>query len=1197
MSNIPKSLRDAIQSKQIIPFVGAGVSRSIKDKQNKQVFPGWLELLELAAKEVKSEGDLNNATLVETFLKIKDYQQAAKYAHQSLNGPCWVNFFKTIFTPNFNLLDYSSANLPKAIWKINKQIITLNYDKILQWAYTPSAQVSTLDNNSVAELREFQIGNNDNPIVWHLHGHIDNCAELILTPDGYNKLYATNEGYESKYKAALTTLKNLSVNKSFLFIGCSLDDAELLSEIHKQQNLFAENIGPHFALVHQDQESSIKEKLNGTNIKLITFEDFGEPLVHLIEELASYAPQEQSTIVIEQSKKEPYIKNKIALLSANPLDNSQQYNNLLKEFKKIPCQIEHFSLNVENLNNLQGYEYILILSKVINNRILIEDEHLCSRKISFEELETQIGNDDTFGVFIFVDQLPTNSNTETLKLPTLIIAEKEKKKLSSIAFQLFRKNNLEYFEQCQLLNSHQFTSFVFDNKFKCKNNITKKKTRLPDSIDPKTVRNFIGRTGDLEQICRKLISLEEESGALTIKGAGGIGKTTTVKKLSVELSERNYFEGGIHFIDCEFITDFHLFQYKVASTFNLEQAENFQDQLRYYHDGYSRLIILDNVETLLYIDDCKKIKDLIVFICDYASMVITSRERLKIEGEIVYEMRQFTTDEAVELFTSNVAIQDTSEDELLLLRHDIIEELLDNNPLAIELITNNIPDGKNLHTLKQELEIDLFSKISDDELETFSDKSDTNINRKKSIYASILYSYNLLNNNEKNAFELLSLFPDGIDLEQFKTLTRGKKNNKNYQKLIITDKVIKSLQNKSMLENNSGVIKLQSIVGKFADAQLAKRDNITSFYNNAFKYNHNLIEALDEIYYDKKCLALEVFDSKKSNFLKSISYFAKLEIDYSDLCNFVHKVCGFSTESSSLSSTIRIISENVDVFPSSYKQCIDVTLLSIRYYNGDFDRAFNELKQILPLESLRNFPHDNLEQRITASRARDLYKMEGDEFFSAKQCKDKQIFSRMYRGDLLCLGELDYQYANSCTKDFSTLEVLANLNMLSLEEIDNVLSSLYEKDHLERMQISYTRSKISPLTHDEIEPLVIVNPYTKGLKNLMLAFIESDKARAKKLYQESLVNLEHIKHYYVEALYLYTKFLKENNFDDFNYVFQRGFELAQKHHYRFLQHKFKQLTNPTNEEYNSLNYPLPDNVSFTDYIRKASNFNLKNKQK
>lgn len=1068
MNNIPQGLHDAIKSKRLIPIVGAGVSKSIRNNQGEQIFPSWTELLERAAVELKNQAENNKAQLVESFLKEPDFQQAAKYAYEGLKGPNWFKFFKCQFSPEFDSLDIDSASLPKAIWRLSNQLITLNYDKTLQWAHNRSASVSTIDNNSLAELADFQKSNQGNPVVWHLHGHIDNCAELILTPNGYQKLYATSTDAKDHYKAALNTLRTVSRNQSLLFIGCSLDDAELLSEIHQEQILFAENTGPHFALVHRNEEARIKAKLNGVNIKLIPFEDFGDPLVKLIEDLANHAPEQLVPTIEAQSPTQPTINHKkIALLSANPIDQTQddleksRYADLLKEFKKIPCSIEHFCLSVENLNNLHGYDYVLILSKVIKNKLLMENEYLCSQNMSFTELEEQIGNDSVSGIFIFVDQLPDETSISALRLPALILPKLEKNVLAGLIFQLFKKNNLNYFENAQVCNPEAFNLSPLTEKTKV--HFHQKKTALPDNIDPKTVRNFIGRTNDLEQICRKLLSLEDQSGVLTVKGSGGIGKTTIIKKLTVALAERGYFTGGIHFVDGEFITDFQQFKNKVASAFNLEQAEDAEQHLREHYDYQSRLIIIDNLETLLYLDDTQRIKNFLSFICDYATLVVTSRETLQIEGEVLYEMRPFTTDEAFELFTSGIEQRKIAADEVELLRQDILENLLNNNPLAIKLIIGNMPKGKSLGALKGELETNLFSKVSETELELFDDKSDLNIARKKSIYASILYSYNHLTEEEKKAFELLSLFPDGIELETFKRLSSEQKKSGLLHKSMITDKVIKSLENKSMLENNSGQIKLQSIIGKFAELQLHQRDNLTRYYQNAFEYNWSLVNTLAMQRFENTNNTLKIFNSQQGNFLKSISYSSKIEIDISKLLDFFNILGDLFINICSLKKFIHELSIRSNDFDNLDRHCINLILLHARYFNGDFKNAFDELKQLAPLESLASLDRTINNGRILANKAINIYDMEGEALYAAKYAVENDIFWDDFPAFLLYLGVFHQQLAEIFLNDFASLEVRANLDLLPNKEIDGYSTKLYDKAHIERMQISYTRSKIMPL--------------------------------------------------------------------------------------------------------------------------------------
>ncbi len=271
------------------------------------------------------------------------------------------------------------------------------------------------------------------------------------------------------------------------------------------------------------------------------------------------------------------------------------------------------------------------------------------------------------------------------------------------------------------------------------------------------------------------------------------------------------------------------------------------------------------------------------------------------------------------------------------------------------------------------------------------------------------------------------------------------------------------------------------------------------------------------------------------------------------------------------------------------RRCVESILLNARYFDGDFKNAFDELKQLAPLEYLASLDRSKSNERLLVNSALNIYRMEGEALYTANYEVENDILREEFPVFSLSLGEFHQQLAEICQSDFSSLEVLANLGLLSHKEIDSYLVKLYDKAHLERMQVSYTRSKIMPLGREKIEKLVIVNPYTRGLKNLMLAFIEQDVATRNELYQQAIDQLEHIKYYYVEALYFYAKFSQEQSQDEFESIYKKGLALTQKHHYRFLQYRFEQLINPTGKPYSPQDYPLPNNEDFTGYIQKLIN--------
>jgi len=64
-----------------------------------------------------------------------------------------------------------------------------------------------------------------------------------------------------------------------------------------------------------------------------------------------------------------------------------------------------------------------------------------------------------------------------------------------------------------------------------------------------------------------------ENKLLTIKGSGGIGKTSIISKLGIELAERGYFEKGIFFVTCNPIQSFENFEFEISQCFNLTSSK------------------------------------------------------------------------------------------------------------------------------------------------------------------------------------------------------------------------------------------------------------------------------------------------------------------------------------------------------------------------------------------------------------------------------------------------------------------------------------------------------------------------------------------------------------------------------------------------------------------------------------------------
>ncbi len=304
-SQFPQSLIERIQAGRIVPFVGAGVSMAIKSKiDGTPLFPSWKQLLLRAAERLESENKRTYGDLVKNLIEIDkpEYLQAAKFARDAL-GPIWFEFLKEQFDHTKDQADDSTLELARSIWRLGSNlIITTNYDRSLRWANPNHEDLNTWSIEAPAEQANMLKEGLQRSVIWHLHGCIDDAANLILTPDSYDRIYSSNT-VEARYSTGLQTLNFVIQSRSLLFIGFSLDDIRFGQNLKSASEVFAGASGPHYALVHASNKSAF-ENLDIPGVELIPFADYGAPIIQIINDLHSYKATESLSINIESPPNE-----------------------------------------------------------------------------------------------------------------------------------------------------------------------------------------------------------------------------------------------------------------------------------------------------------------------------------------------------------------------------------------------------------------------------------------------------------------------------------------------------------------------------------------------------------------------------------------------------------------------------------------------------------------------------------------------------------------------------------------------------------------------------------------------------------------------------------------------------------------------------------------------------------------------------
>ena len=289
-TTIPRSLQEGVRAGSLIPFVGAGVSMSIRGHDGRRVFPSWTELLRRAATHLRDEGKELDAASVDECLNTSPpaLLKAAELARLGLPGCAWPRFVKTALDVRRNQVDDESLALAQAIWRVgSRRIITTNYDRVLTWACPESDDCRLLDHDAPAELAELGRAPAERPTVWHLHGSIDNVGKLVITPEGYDRLYPRDNA--SRHEAAIVVLRNLLINANLLFVGFSFADDRFVEQLRWLVNVFENQAGNHFVLMREREANEFKPRLDGLPITAVKFSDYGQPLVDRVHEIGAHA--------------------------------------------------------------------------------------------------------------------------------------------------------------------------------------------------------------------------------------------------------------------------------------------------------------------------------------------------------------------------------------------------------------------------------------------------------------------------------------------------------------------------------------------------------------------------------------------------------------------------------------------------------------------------------------------------------------------------------------------------------------------------------------------------------------------------------------------------------------------------------------------------------------------------------------------
>jgi predicted ATPase len=344
---------------------------------------------------------------------------------------------------------------------------------------------------------------------------------------------------------------------------------------------------------------------------------------------------------------------------------------------------------------------------------------------------------------------------------------------------------------------------------------------------PRPASSFVGRERELSEV---LAAFERGTRLLTLTGPGGSGKTRLAVEAAATLVPS--YKAGVFWVGLASLRESSLVAEQIAQTLGAKDglAEHIADR--------EMLLLLDNLEQV--IEAAPALSEL-VQACPNLTLFCTSRELLRVQGEVEYAVPPLASSEAVSLFCARSGFDPSDEIAELCAR-------LDDLPLAVELAaarTKALSPAQILERLSDRLDLLRGGRDVDA--------------RQQTLRATIAWSYDLLLEEEQRVFRALSVFAGGCTIEAAEEVAEADLD------------ILQSLVEKSLLRFADGRYWMLETIRQYACERQDKDGPGGVARRHARFYGRALDRNREDIYL-RRAEGLAWFDAEEDNLRAMLDY-------------------------------------------------------------------------------------------------------------------------------------------------------------------------------------------------------------------------------------------------------------------------------------------------------------------------------------